>query len=314
MAKVKLFCVKKVYCNKLIADFSSFLRLERALSSNTINAYCSDIQKLDEYLSAGKSGGYSYDLLNITSDVLHQFITCEIDSGLSKRSQARMLSSLKAFYRFLESTGLVFENPAALIDAPKIGPHLPVVLSISEIERIIFAVDLSIDEGHRNRAMIEVLYSCGLRASELINLKIQDLYLKDGFIKVRGKGRKERLVPIGAPAVEAILLYLSKRDHVEVKKVDEDYLFLNRRGGRLSREMLFIIVKKLAQKAGITKDISPHTFRHSFATHLVENGADLRVVQQMLGHESILTTEIYTHVDSEKWHETIIKNHPRYEN
>ena len=211
----------------------------------------------------------------------------------------------------MEIEGRIQVNPTDTIDPPKISRHIPVVLSVEEIDRIMNSVDLSEPEGHRNRAILEVLYSCGLRVSELVSLRISDLFFDEAFIRVIGKGDKQRLVPIGEPAMQAVELYLSQSRRAYVSKKAEDILFLNRRGGKLSRQMIFLMIKSQCEKAGITKEISPHTFRHSFATHLVENGADLRAVQQMLGHESILTTEIYTHIDSRKWQDGIIKYHPR---
>jgi integrase/recombinase XerD len=229
---------------------------------------------------------------------------------VTKRSQARAVSSIKALYRFLDAEGQLPENPCDKLSTPKLNPYLPTVLSVEEVMAILDSVDLSQPEGHRNRCILEVLYSCGLRVSELVGLKISDLFLDEQFIRVFGKGSKQRLVPIGEPAAQSIRLYRQVRDTGPVQKEAEDILFLNHRGGKLSRVAVFNIVKEQAAAAGIRKEISPHTFRHSFATHLVENGADLRVVQQMLGHESILTTEIYTHIDSRKWQDTILKYHP----
>jgi len=307
--KFKPFLLKKGYKNILIKEFALYLKLERALSGNSIGSYCSDILKLENFLNGeGLNGGA--DLLQADRDLLISFIACENKKGLSKRSQARMVSSLKAFYKYLEMEGKVDKSVAELLDQPKLPAKLPVVLSVEEIEAILGVVDLSLPEGHRDKAIIELLYSCGLRVTELVNLKISDLFFDDGFIRVIGKGDKQRLIPIGAPAVDAVELYLKQRVHITPITKDSDILFLSRRGRRMNREMVFLIVKREAEKAGVTKNISPHTFRHSFATHLVENGADLRVVQQMLGHESILTTEIYTHVDSARWRDTILKSHP----
>jgi len=295
----------------LIDDYSVYLRLERSLSVNSINAYCSDIDKLYDFLnSSGNKTGIS-TLEGVNIELLNAFIVEESSKKLSKRSQSRVISALKSFYNFLEIEGVVKKSQAELLDSPKITPYIPIILSVSEIEKILASVDLSLPEGHRNRAMIEVLYSCGLRATELITLKISDLFFKEGFIRVTGKGSKQRLVPIGGPAIDSVQFYMKIRKAGPIDEKNEDILFLNRRGKNLTREMLFLIVKKQAATAGVEKNISPHTFRHSFATHLVENGADLRAVQQMLGHESILTTEIYTHVNSEKWRESILKCHPR---
>lgn len=303
--------MKRPIYNNLISDFASYLRLERSLSVNSVNSYCSDIFKLIVFLETSPDNSGVFNPEMATPQVLSTFIAAQQSKNLSKRSQARLISSLKAFYRFLEIEGRIKESAAEMLDFPKIRPYLPVVLSVEEVEKIIEAIDLSIEQGHRNKAIIEMLYSCGLRVSELVNLRISDLFFEEGFIRVTGKGKKERIVPVGTPAVSAVGFYLDKRKSVKVNSKSEDVLFLNRRGGKLSREMVFLIIKGEAKRAGIVKEISPHTFRHSFATHLVENGADLRVVQQMLGHESILTTEIYTHVNSEKWREGILKCHPR---
>ena len=292
----------------ILSDYRSWLRIERSLSPNTVTSYLSDIAKLREmYPERGPE--------NLSGDDLSAFLSSEVEHGISKRSQSRMVSSLKSFYGFLEIEGRLSgqdgRNPAETIDSPKISRHIPTVLSVEEVKRILESVDLSTPEGHRNRAILEVLYSCGLRVSEVVSLRISDLFLEDSFIRVIGKGDKQRLVPIGEPAAQAVQLYLSQTRRTFASKKDEDILFLNRRGGKLSRQMVFLIIKRQCEAAGITKEISPHTFRHSFATHLVENGADLRAVQQMLGHESILTTEIYTHIDSRKWQRTILDHHPR---
>lgn len=308
MAKVKLFCVKKVYCNNLLSDFSSYLRLELSLSENTVNSYCSDVDKFFEYWA---NLGDVSNIRSVDSENIKGFISQEMEKGLSKRSQARLVSSLKAFFKFLVNESIIELDPCVLIDSPKIKPYLPEVLSQDEVVRIIESVDLSQPEGHRNRAILETLYSCGLRVSELVNLKYSDIFFDQEFLRIIGKGNKQRLVPLGRPAADAIRIYLQTRSLLPVKKGSEDNVFLNRRGGRITREMVFLIVKKSAAEAGVDKIISPHTFRHSFATHLVENGADLRAVQEMLGHESILTTEIYTHVNSEKWRDSILKCHPR---
>ncbi|MDD2293026.1 MAG: site-specific tyrosine recombinase XerD [Bacteroidales bacterium] len=289
-----------------VSDFKSYLKLERSLSDNTIAGYISDCKKLFNYLETKDVSAPE----DANVEELSQFLESLPSQGLSKRSQARVISSIKALYKFLDSEGRLKDNPCDKIDTPKINPHLPTVLSVEEVVTILNSVDLSKSEGQRNRTIIEVLYSCGLRVSELVNLRISDLFLAEQFIRVTGKGSKQRIVPIGEPAIKCIGLYMEQRRLINVKKGAEDILFLNRRGGRLTRNMIFILVKRQAAIAGITKEISPHTFRHSFASHLVENGADLRVVQEMLGHESILTTEIYTHIDTKKWHETILKFHP----
>ena len=304
--------MKKGYKNILIKEFALYLKLERALSDNSIESYCSDISKLSKFLEEIKNENVAEikNLCSIDRETLLSFINSENDRGISKRSQARIVSSLRTFYSYLEMEGKVDKSVAELLELPKLPARLPVVLSVEEIEVILGVIDLSLPEGHRDKAIIELLYSCGLRVSELVNLKISDIFFEEEFIRVIGKGDKQRLIPIGTPAVDAIKLYLKQRLHINPITKDSNILFLSRRGRRMNREMVFLIVKREAEKAGITKSISPHTFRHSFATHLVENGADLRVVQQMLGHESILTTEIYTHVDSIKWRETILKSHP----
>ena len=289
-----------------LLDFRAYLKLERSLSANTIAGYSADVEK---YFALLRDRGIAPADASI--DELSAFLETLVADGVTKRSQARAISSVKALYRFLDAEGaLPAGNPCDKLSAPKINPYLPTVLSVDEVLAILDSVDLSQPEGHRNRCILEVLYSCGLRVSELVGLKISDIFLDEQFIRVFGKGSKQRLVPIGEPAIRAIRLYRQVRDAGPVQKAAEDILFLNRRGGKLSRVAVFNIVKEQAAAAGIRKTISPHTFRHSFATHLVENGADLRVVQQMLGHESILTTEIYTHIDSRKWQDTILKYHP----
>jgi Site-specific recombinase XerD len=287
-----------------LADFRSYLKLERSLSDNTLAGYSSDCSKLFAYLrDRSVAAPESASVDDLTGFLISL-------GNITKRSQARVTSSVKALYKFLDSEGRLGDNPCDKLDAPKIKPYLPTVLSVEEVASILESVDLSTPEGQRNRAILETLYSCGLRVSELVNLKISDLFLAEGFIRVTGKGSKQRLVPIGAPAIKQITYYMDVRRCSEVKRGAEDILFLNRRGGKLTREMIFHIVKRQAEAAGVQKEISPHTFRHSFATHLVENGADLRVVQEMLGHESILTTEIYTHIDTRKWQDNILKYHP----
>ena len=289
-----------------LLDFRDHLKLERSMSPNTIAAYTSDVRK---YFDLLRHEGIAP--ADASDEIITRFLESQVEAGVTRRSQARITSSIKALYRFLDAEGtLPAGNPCDKLTTPKLNPYLPTVLSVEEVFAILDSVDLSKPEGHRNRAILEVLYSCGLRVSELVNLKISDLFPDEQFIRVFGKGNKQRLVPIGEPALKAIRLYREIRDIGPVQKAAEDILFLNRRGGKLTREMIFHIVKEQAAAAGIRKEISPHTFRHSFATHLVENGADLRVVQQMLGHESILTTEIYTHIDTRKWQETILKYHP----
>ncbi len=286
-----------------LSDFRSYLHIERSLSKNTSSSYISDLRKFALSIPGKRPE-------DVTSEDISSFLASELTSGgISKRTQSRYVSSLKSFFDFMEIEGRIAKNPAEVVEQPKIGRYIPTVLSVEEVERILGAFDLSQNEGHRNRAIIEMLYSCGLRVSELVSLRISDLFLEDGFIKVIGKGDKQRLVPIGQPAVIALSNYLSQSRRGFTSKT-EDILFLNRRGGKLSRQMVFLMIKDVCARAGITKEVSPHTFRHSFATHLVENGADLRAVQEMLGHESILTTEIYTHIDSSHWQSEIIDNHP----
>lgn len=290
----------------VIADYRSYLRFERSMSPNTIESYSRDVAALCAYL--GDNGCQRIE--EATGEELCRYIATLAEKNISKRSQARVISSIKSFFDFLERENRISRSPCDLLDAPKMQKYLPVVLSVEEVEAIISSVDLSKPEGHRNKAMLEMLYSCGLRVSELITLKISDLFFDEGFIRVLGKGSKQRLIPVGEYAVKAVTLYLEQRRTLPVARGKEDFLFLNRRGNPLTRQMVFKIVNDAAAAAGIGKTISPHTFRHSFATHLVENGADLRVVQQMLGHESILTTEIYTHIDTAKWQESILKYHP----
>ena len=289
-----------------------YLRLERALSQNTLQAYASDLEKFFDFLDL-RSGvlGRSCAIDALQSDDMQAFLGQIHDEGLSERSQARILSALRAFYKYLRMEGLVLEDPLARTDAPKLGVYLPMVLSVSEVEALLASVDLSQPQGHRNRAILEVLYGCGLRVSELLGLRLADLFFQEGFIRVMGKGSKQRLVPIGPPAIEAVNHYLAQRRLGPMAKEATQLVFLNRRGGGLTREMVFLVVKAQAWAAGISKKISPHSLRHSFASHLLENGADLRIIQQMLGHESILTTEIYTHVDAKKWQENILVHHPR---
>ena len=288
-----------------LLEFRDHLKLERSMSPNTVSGYASDVRK---YFDGLRGDGIAP--ADAGPDDIARFLEALVQAGVTKRSQARAISSVKALYRFLDAEGRLGENPCDKISVPKINPYMPTVLSVEEVLSILDAVDLSQPQGHRNRAILEVLYSCGLRVSELVNLKISDLFLDEQFIRVFGKGSKQRLVPIGEPAIRAIALYREVRDAGPVQKAAEDILFLNRNGGKLTREMVFHIVRDATAAAGVRKNVSPHTFRHSFATHLVENGADLRVVQQMLGHESILTTEIYTHIDTRKWQDTILKYHP----
>lgn len=292
-----------------IKGFKSYLKLEKSLSENSIQAYSRDIDKLFQF---AEMQPVKLTPDTITLDALRHFIVTLDELGMIAASQARILSGVKAFYKYLLTEDLVSSDPSELLEAPRLRRKLPDVLSIQDIDQLIQAIDLSKPEGPRNKAMLEVLYSCGLRVSELTGLKISSLYLDIDFVKVTGKGNKERLVPIGGEAKKALLIWLEQaRVHIPVKKREDDYVFLNRRGAHLTREMVFIIIKRLAERIGLKKKISPHTFRHSFATHLIEGGADLRAVQEMLGHESITTTEIYTHLDREFLRSTIIEYHPR---
>lgn len=290
----------------IIRKYKQFLKLEKGLSSNTLDAYQTDLFKLLHFLEGGET-----DVLNVTSDDLQRFIAGLHDIGIHPRSQARILSGLKSFFHFLVLADYREDDPSELIEGPKIGFKLPEVLTVEEIDSIIAAVDMDKPEGQRNRAILETLYSCGLRVSELCSLKLSDLYLDEGFIKVTGKGSKQRLVPISPRAIKEINYWLLDRRHWRIKAGHEDCLFLARWGNNLSRIMVFHLIKELADKAGITKNISPHTFRHSFATHLLEGGANLRAIQCMLGHESIATTEIYTHIDRQMLRSEIIEHHPR---
>lgn len=292
--------------NDLIKRYESYLKLEKALSANSIDAYMTDLDKL---LSFAKDEEKSVD--KITYDDLQQFVAQLHDIGIHPRSQARIISGIKSFYGFLLLDGYIESDPTELLESPKIGLKLPEVLTLDEINRILDSIDLTEPQGQRNRAMLEVLYSCGLRVSELINLRYADIYPKEGFIKVDGKGGKQRLVPISDVALREINNYLCDRNNMTVKRGFEDFLFLNQRGSSISRVMVFYIIKKQALEAGIKKNISPHTFRHSFATHLLEGGANLRAIQEMLGHEKITTTEIYTHIDREHLRREILEHHPR---
>ena len=285
---------------RLLKDYESYLKIERAMSRNTVASYCSDVEKFMESIGCHPEQVGADEVIAY----LHE------RSDISKRSQARLLSSLRSFFSWMVLEGMVTDNPCDKVESPKLGVYLPDVLSEDEVSAIIDSVDLSTWQGLRDRAVLEVLYGCGLRVSEAVGLRISSLYMKEGFIRVIGKGNKERIVPIGDMAVSAITDYLSARPVVPASK-DDDVLFLNRLGTPLSRVSMFSMIKKQALIADIRKDISPHTFRHSFATHLIERGADLRVVQEMLGHESITTTEIYTHVDTSTWQGDILEHHPR---
>jgi integrase/recombinase XerD len=288
--------------------YKGWLQLEKSLSENSVEAYLRDIDKLITFLQNDNSTPQQ-----VTLKHLQEFVKWVAELGMTPTSQARIISGLRSFYKYCLQEEIVTEDPTALLEAPKLKRALPDVLSFEEIENIIAQIDLSTQEGNRNKAMLETLYSCGLRVSELVALQLSNLYLDVGFIRVIGKGNKERLVPIGRDAIKYIKLYKDNvRVHIPVKKEQEDILFLNRRGSKLTRVMVFLIIKALVKKAGIKKTISPHTFRHSFATHLVEGGADLRAVQEMLGHESITTTEIYTHLDREYLRDTLQQFHPSF--
>ncbi len=292
-----------------IAGFRSYLKLEKSLSPNSVEAYEHDVEKLCQYLDYAKLNVASNE---IRTEHLRGFIEWISQLGMSATSQARILSGLRAFYHYLLMENVVNHDPTELIDGPKTVRELPDTLDFEEIMKMLENIDRSTPEGERNRAMLEVLYSCGLRVSELVDLRISRIHTAESFISVIGKGDKERLVPIGSVALEHIRIYREEiRPHIAVQKGEEDILFLSKRGKRLSRVMIFLIIKKLAMISGIRKTISPHTFRHSFATHLVEGGADLRAVQEMLGHASITTTEIYTHIDRRYLKEQVLKFHPR---
>lgn len=291
----------------LIRKYRQYLKLEKSFSNNTIDAYEKDLQKLLDYLE-----NIQLQAVNIKLENLHQFAATLYDIDICPRSIARILSGIRAFYRFLILEHVIDNDPTELLETPKIKKSLPEVLSVAEIDRIIAAIDLSKDEGQRNRAIIEMLYSCGLRVTELCQLKLSDLFLDQGFIRVLGKGNKERLVPISNRAIKELQMWFIDRNTIQIKKGHEDFIFLSlRRGTALSRIMIFHIVKELTEICGIKKNISPHTFRHSFATHLLEGGANLRAIQAMLGHESIATTEIYMHIEKSKLREEILLHHPR---
>ncbi len=292
-----------------IKQFGTYLKLERSLSANSIEAYVRDVEKLAQFTGLKYA---SLSPLAITAKHLQAFLEYINELGMSAFSQARILSGIKAFYKYLLFEELMEKDPTALIEGPKLGRQLPDTLEYEEIEKLFEAIDLSAAEGTRNRAMLEVLYSSGLRVSELVELKLANVYFDIGFLRVIGKGNKERLVPVGRDAMKFLKIYLEEiRVHVPVQKGFESYVFLNRRGKKLTRVMVFLIIKSLAAKIGLNKTISPHTFRHSFATHLIEGGADLRAVQEMLGHESITTTEIYTHLDRDYLRQVIQEFHPR---
>lgn len=297
---------KKDTAALIIRKYQQYLKLEKSLSKNTLDAYMTDLDKLLNFLQSE-----NIEISDVCLDDLERFSAGLHDIGIHPRSQARIISGIKSFFHFLIMADYLEADPSELLEGPKIGLKLPEVLTVEEIDSIIAAINLSKNEGQRNRAILETLYSCGLRVSELTNLKLSDLYFDEGFIKVEGKGSKQRLVPISPRAIKEIKLYFTDRNRGKIKKEYEDYVFLARWGKNISRIMVFHLIKELAQTAGITKNISPHTFRHSFATHLLEGGANLRAIQCMLGHESIATTEIYTHIDRNMLRSEIIEHHPR---
>lgn len=292
--------------SRLINKYYSYLRLEKSLSNNTLEAYLRDLEKLKLFAE-----DINVKIDQISMADIQSFLAQLYDLGINPRSVARILSGVRAFYKFLLLEDYIAKDPTELIESPKIGLHLPEVLSEEEINAMLDAIDVSVPEGQRNRAMLETLYSCGLRVSELVSLKLSDVYLDDEFIRVEGKGSKQRLVPMSPTAVDEIRKYIPFRNELKIKKGQEDFLFLNRRGSSLSRVMVFYIIRDQAAMVGIRKKVSPHTFRHSFATHLLEGGANLRAIQQMLGHEHIATTEIYTHIDREFIRREILNHHPR---
>ena len=290
----------------LFQEYHIYLKMEKSLSENTVQGYERDIQKLFSYLNDAHIKPEE-----VQFEHLRDFLVEIGEIGINERSQARLISGIKSFYRFLIYKDKISNDPTELLEGPRLGLRLPEVLSIEEIDQIIAAIDLSKPEGQRNRAIIEVLYGSGLRVSELINLKFSNIYFNENYMLVEGKGNKQRLVPISGESVKQISYWRLDRNRLDIKKGNEDYLFLNRRGSKLTRAMIFRIVKDLAVISGIKKNISPHTFRHSFATHLLENGANLRAIQQLLGHESITTTELYTHIDVQFLRETILMCHPK---
>ena len=295
--------------DKILKKYKQYLQLEKSLSPNTVHAYLADVNKLFQFLAEEKIHPYDATLEN-----LETFSASLRDVGIQARSQARILSGIRSFYHYLIMEDYLEADPSELLESPQIGLHLPEVLTIEEIDTLIGSIDLSSNEGQRNRTILETLYSCGLRVSELCQLKISDLYLDEGFIKVEGKGSKQRLVPISPRAIQELRLYFIDRNLTTIKPGFEDFVFISKRGKNISRIMVFHIIKELADAIGLQKNISPHTFRHSFATHLLEGGANLRAIQCMLGHESIGTTEIYTHIDKNRLRHEIIEHHPRNKN
>ncbi len=292
-----------------LKDFGNYLRLERSLSANSIEAYLRDVAKLKEFAGLRKK---TFSATNVSHQQLQEFLVYVNELGLSAHSQARLLSGLKSFYKFLLAEEVIDKDPTELLEGPKLGRKLPDTLDYHEVEELLAAIDLSTPEGMRNRAMLEVLYGSGLRVSELVNLKLNQILKAEGFLRVLGKGNKERLVPVGSDAIKYLYLFIEEvRVHIAPQKGFEAIVFLNRRGRKMTRVFVFLMIKALAEKIGLKKSISPHTFRHSFATHLIEGGADLRAVQEMLGHESITTTEIYTHLDRDYLKQVVREFHPR---
>ena len=286
--------------------YMRYLKLQRGMSGNTLDAYQRDLQKLLDYLASEQK-----DVLDVTLEDLQHFAAGLHDIGIHARSQCRILSGIRSFYHYLLIDGYRDDDPTELLESPQIGEHLPEVLSTAEVDQLEASIDLSKWEGHRNRAIIETLFSCGLCVSELVNLKLSNLYLDEEFVRVMGKGSKERLVPISKRAIQELRWWFDDRNHMSIKPGEEDYVFLNRRGAHLTRVMILIMIKRQAELAGIQKTISPHTLRHSFATALLEGGADLRIIQALLGHERIGTTEIYTHIDTSTLRTEILEHHPR---
>lgn len=290
----------------IVKGYVRYLKLQRNMSANTLDAYQRDLRKLLDYLEREEK-----DVRDVTLEDLQHFAAGLHDIGIHPRSQCRILSGIRSFYHYIQLDGYRDDDPTELLESPQIGDHLPEVLSTAEVDRLEASIDLSKWEGHRNKAIIEVLFSCGLRVSELVNLKLTNLYFDEEFVRVLGKGSKERLVPISHRAIEELKWWFDDRNHMKIKLGEEDYVFLNRYGKHLTRTMILIMIKRQAVEAGITKTISPHTLRHSFATALLEGGADLRVIQALLGHESIGTTEIYTHLDTSTLRREILEHHPR---
>ena len=290
----------------IVKGYVRYLKLQRNMSANTLDAYQRDLRKLLDYLEREEK-----DVRDVTLEDLQHFAAGLHDIGIHPRSQCRILSGIRSFYHYMQLDGYRDDDPTELLESPQIGDHLPEVLSTDEVDRLEASIDLSKWEGHRNKAIIEVLFSCGLRVSELVNLKLTNLYFDEEFVRVLGKGSKERLVPISHRAIEELKWWFDDRNHMKIKPGEEDYVFLNRYGKHLTRTMILIMIKRQAVEAGITKTISPHTLRHSFATALLEGGADLRVIQALLGHESIGTTEIYTHLDTSTLRREILEHHPR---